>query len=116
MYTARRSDTGGVPASLNIEGPAASAFTPAARTALQVLAGHLAVAIESATLYRETRRYAGLLATLYEIGKETASILDLDPLLQQLAEIVRRVIDYESFGILLLSPRSARGPSSGGGG
>jgi sigma-B regulation protein RsbU (phosphoserine phosphatase) len=87
---------------LNIEGPSASPFTPAARTALQVLAGHLAVAIENATLYRETRWYAGLLATLYEIGKETASILDLDELLQRLAEIVRRVIDYEMFGILLL--------------
>jgi len=87
---------------LNIEGPDASAFTPAARTALQVLAGHLAVAIENATLYRETRWYAGLLATLYEIGRETASILDLDELLQRLAEIVKRVIDYEMFGILLL--------------
>ena len=88
---------------LNIEGPAAAPFTPAARTALQVLAGHLAVAIENATLYRETRWYAGLLATLYEIGKETASILDLDELLQRLAEIVKRVIDYEMFGILLLN-------------
>ena len=88
---------------LNIEGPAAAPFTPAARTALQVLAGHLAVAIENATLYRETRWYAGLLATLYEIGKETASILDLDELLRRLAEIVKRVIDYEMFGILLLN-------------
>jgi sigma-B regulation protein RsbU (phosphoserine phosphatase) len=87
---------------LNIEGPAVELFTPAARTALQVLAGHLAVAIENATLYRETRWYAGLLATLHEIGKETASILDLDVLLQRLAEIVKRVIDYEMFGILLL--------------
>jgi len=87
---------------LNIEGPDASAFTPAARTALEVLAGHLAIAIENSTLYRETRWYAGLLATLYEIGRETASILDLDELLQRLAEIVRRVIDYEMFGILLL--------------
>jgi sigma-B regulation protein RsbU (phosphoserine phosphatase) len=87
---------------LNIEGPAVEPFTAAARTALQVLAGHLAVAIENATLYRETRWYAGLLATLYEIGKETASILDLDTLLQRLAEIVKRVIDYEMFGILLL--------------
>ena len=60
------------------------------------------MAIENATLYRETRWYAGLLATLYEIGKETASILDLDALLQRLAEIVKRVIDYEMFGILLL--------------
>jgi phosphoserine phosphatase RsbU/P len=87
---------------LNIEGPAAEPFTEAVRAALQVLAGHLAVAIENATLYRETRWYAGLLATLYEIGKETGSILDLDLLLQRLAGIVKRVIDYEMFGILLL--------------
>jgi phosphoserine phosphatase RsbU/P len=87
---------------LNIEGPDAEAFSADARTALQVLASHLAVAIENATLYRETRWYAGLLATLYEIGKETASILDLDLLLSRVAEIVKRVIDYEMFGILLV--------------
>jgi sigma-B regulation protein RsbU (phosphoserine phosphatase) len=87
---------------LNIEGPALEPFTPAARTALQVLASHLAVAIENATLYKETRWYADLLATLHEIGKETSSILDLDLLLQRLAEIVKRVVDYDTFGILLL--------------
>ncbi len=87
---------------LNVEGPDGEAFSPDARTALQVLAGHLAVAIENATLYRETRWYAGLLATLYEIGKETASILDLDALLHRVAEIVKRVIDYEMFAILLI--------------
>ncbi len=87
---------------LNIEGPDVEAFTVEAQTALRVLASHLAVAIDNATLYRETRWYAGLLATLYEIGKETASILDLDDLLHRVAEIVKRVIDYEMFGILLL--------------
>ena len=87
---------------LNIEGPSVEAFTPAARTALQVLASHLAVAIENATLYRETRWYAGLLATLHEIGKEISSILDLDLLLQRVAEIVRRMVDFETFGVLLL--------------
>lgn len=91
---------------LNIEGPDASEFTPDARNALRVLAGHLAVAIDNATLYREARWYAGLLATLYEIGKETASILDLDQLLHRIAEIVKRVIDYETFGILLLQESS----------
>ncbi len=87
---------------LNVEGPDVDAFTTSAMTALRVLASHLAVAIVNATLYRETRWYAGLLATLYEIGKETASILDLDLLLHRVAEIVKRVIDYETFGILLL--------------
>ena len=87
---------------LNVEGPDAEAFHAEARAALLVLAGHLAVAIENATLYREARWYAGLLATLYEIGQETSSILDLDQLLQRVAEVVKRVIDYEMFGILLL--------------
>jgi phosphoserine phosphatase RsbU/P len=87
---------------LNVEGPDPLAFNPEVRAALEVLASHLAVAIENATLYRETRWYAGLLATLYEIGKETASILDLDELLTRVAEVVKRVIDYEMFGILLL--------------
>lgn len=87
---------------LNIEGPDVEAFTPEAMTALRVLASHLGVAIVNATLYRETRFYAGLLATLYEIGKETASILSLDELLHRVAEIVKRVIDYEMLGILLL--------------
>ena len=92
---------------LNIEGPDPQAFHADARTALELLASHLAVAIENATLYRETRWYAGLLATLYEIGKETASILDLDALLHRVAQVVRQVIDYETFGILLLD--EARG-------
>jgi sigma-B regulation protein RsbU (phosphoserine phosphatase) len=91
---------------LNVEGPDAEAFTPEARTALHVLATHLAVAIDNATLYREARWYAGLLATLYEIGKETASILDLDELLHRVAELVKRVIDYEMFGILLVDERT----------
>jgi len=87
---------------LNIEGTDAGAFTQDARTALRVLANHLAVAIENATLYRETRHSSELLATLYAVGQETASILDLDELLHRVAELVKHVIDYEMFGILLL--------------
>jgi sigma-B regulation protein RsbU (phosphoserine phosphatase) len=87
---------------LNVESPDPAAYHEEARAALLVLAGHLAIAIENATLYRETRRYAALLATLHEIGKETSSILDLDQLLQRVAEVVKRVIDYEMFGIFLL--------------
>ena len=87
---------------LNVEGTAETDFTPDAVNALRVLAGHLATAIENATLYKETRWYAGLLATLYEIGKETSSILDLDQLLTRVAEVVKRVIDYEMFAIFLL--------------
>ncbi|HEX6738158.1 MAG TPA: SpoIIE family protein phosphatase [Vicinamibacteria bacterium] len=78
------------------------ALHESARAALGLLGSHLAAAIENANLYREARWYAGLLATLYEVGKETASILDLDQLLHRVAELVKHVIDYEMFGILLL--------------
>jgi sigma-B regulation protein RsbU (phosphoserine phosphatase) len=87
---------------LNVEGSDPRAFTDEARMVMQVLAGHLALAIENATLHKETRRYASLLKTLHDIGKETASILDLDQLLHRLADVVRRVVDYERFAILLL--------------
>ena len=91
---------------LNIEARSPDVFHPEARAALELLASHLAVAIENATLYRQTRWYAGLLATLNEAGKETSSILELDELLQRIAEIVHRVIDYEWLGILLLDERT----------
>lgn len=92
---------------LNVEGPDPRAFTPEAIAGLRVLASHLAIAIANAKLYRETRFYASLLANLHEISKETSSILDLDELLSRLAEIVKRMIDYDSFGILLVD--EARG-------
>lgn len=88
---------------LQLKAPALGRDVQAALTAL---AGPLAVALSNATRHREARWYAGLLATLYEIGKETASILDLDELLTRVAEVVKRVIDYEMFGILLLHEES----------
>src|SRR5437667_382404 len=78
---------------LNIEAADAAAFPDEVRAALGVLAGHLAIAIENATLHRETRWYAGLLAILYDIGKEPAPILELDLLLHRVDELVKRVLD-----------------------
>jgi sigma-B regulation protein RsbU (phosphoserine phosphatase) len=85
---------------------ARAADLAAAREPLAALAGPLAVAVSNAARHREARWYAGLLATLYDIGKETASILELDELLARVAEVVKRVIDYEMFGILLLDEDS----------
>lgn len=87
---------------LSVAARPTSAFSSESVAALRLIASHLAVAVDNALAHRETAAYAGLLATLYEIARETASILDLDALLHRLAEIVKRVIDYEMFGILLL--------------
>jgi sigma-B regulation protein RsbU (phosphoserine phosphatase) len=73
---------------------------------VHMIAGNLATAIENATLHRDARWYAGLLAMLYEAGKEMAAILELDALCEHVAEIVHRVVDYEMFAIFLVDERA----------
>src|SRR5262245_53221008 len=64
---------------------------------------HVAVAIENALLVEHEREYTSTLETLSEIGREFAAILNLDELLTRIANLTRRVIDYRTFGILLLN-------------
>jgi sigma-B regulation protein RsbU (phosphoserine phosphatase) len=45
-------------------------------------------------------------ALLIEVGDVLNTTLDLDTLLQRVAEVVKRVIDYEIFSILLLNERA----------
>ncbi|HUK53070.1 MAG TPA: SpoIIE family protein phosphatase [Candidatus Binatia bacterium] len=47
-----------------------------------------------------------ILATLVEIGEEINSSLDLDQVLQKSAALVRRLVPYEIFAVLLLDPAS----------
>jgi len=65
---------------------------------------HISVAIENARLFERQREYAAMLETLAEIGREVSSILDLDDLLTRLAQLTKRIVDYRTFGILLLDP------------
>ena len=66
----------------------------------------MAVAIENARLFRSERQYTDTLETLAEIGREMSSILDLDVLLTRIASLTKRLIDYRTFGILLLNPQT----------
>jgi sigma-B regulation protein RsbU (phosphoserine phosphatase) len=70
---------------------------------LRVFGAHVAVAIENARLFEQERSYASMLETLGEIGREFGAILDLEELLVRIANLLRRVIDYRTFGILLLN-------------
>ena len=45
--------------------------------------------------------------TLAEIGQQLAAILDLDELLTRTAQLIKRVIDYRTFGISLLDERTS---------
>jgi phosphoserine phosphatase RsbU/P len=70
---------------------------------LRQFGAHVAVALENARLFDRERQYSATLETLAEIGREVASILDLDELLERLAVLTRRLVDYRTFGILLLN-------------
>src|ERR1700728_4839192 len=76
-------------------------FQPEHLRLLALTASRVAQAIENARLYTRVARQAQTLAVLNEIAREVTSILDLDPLLERIAELLRRLIDYQMFSILL---------------
>jgi sigma-B regulation protein RsbU (phosphoserine phosphatase) len=92
---------------LNILSRDRDAFTQSDVTILGQFGAHVAVAIENARLFELESQNVEVFQTLAEIGREIASILDLDAVLEQVARLTRRLIDYRTFGILLLD--EARG-------
>src|ERR1017187_1310418 len=69
---------------------------------LTLVASRIAGGIENAQLYTKTTKQARILLLLNEIARELSSILNLDELLSRVAELLRRLIDYQMFSILLL--------------
>ena len=93
---------GKVIGALNLLEATEGAFTDQDEKLLRQFAAHVAVAIENARLFRSERQYVDTLETLAEVGREMSSILDLDVLLTRIASLTKRLIDYRTFGILLL--------------
>ena len=88
------------------------AFDEVDMSLLGHFAAFVAVALEHARLFELERENTEAFETLAEIGRELASILDLDELLPRIAQLVKRVIDYRTFGVLLLNDaRRARAAS-----
>ncbi|SRR5579872_3230631 len=69
---------------------------------LTLVASRIAGGIENAQLYTRTTRQARILVLLNEIARELSSILNVDELLNRVAELLRKLIDYQMFSILLL--------------
>lgn len=87
---------------IDIEAREPGYFTEEHRRLLTLIASRLAVGIENAQLYTRTTKQAKILLLLNEIAREVTSILNLDELLSRIAELVRKLIDYQMFSILLL--------------
>jgi sigma-B regulation protein RsbU (phosphoserine phosphatase) len=70
---------------------------------LRQFASHVAIALVNARLFEQSRQDAEALETLAEVSREVAAVLDLDELFARIAQLTKRVIDYRTFGILLLN-------------
>ncbi len=93
---------------VNMESRRRFFFTNEHLTIMSTLAGPIAVAIQNAQLFEESRRHGLAMEMLHEIGREIASILDLDFLLDRVRELTRQVIDHELFSVLFLDEKSDR--------
>ncbi len=93
---------GKVIGALNLLSDQLGAFTERDEWILRQFGAHVAQGIATARLFESEREYAETLETLAEIGREMTAILDPDELLTRLAHLIKRVIDYRIFGILLL--------------
>ena len=73
---------------------------------LRQFAAHVATALVNARLFAQQRHDAEAFELLAEIGREVASVLDLPELLSRIGQLARRVIDYRTFGTLLLKEQT----------
>ena len=88
---------------LNILSSQRDQFSASDLPIVRQFAAHVAVALANARLFERVRLDAEAFETLAEIGREVASVLDLDTLFPRIAQLARRVLDYRTFGILLLN-------------
>ena len=90
---------------MDLESEIADYFRPEHLHLLTLTASRIAQAIVNARLYARVSRQAQTLTVLNEISAELTSILDLDPLLAKVGQLLRRLIDYQMFSIMLLDDK-----------
>jgi sigma-B regulation protein RsbU (phosphoserine phosphatase) len=93
---------------IDIQSESLACFTEEHQRLLELTASRMAVAVENARLYTRVARQAQTLTVLNEISRELTSILDLDDLLERIGQLLKRVIDFQMFTILLWSDRTQR--------
>ena len=76
-------------------------FTESDQRLLTFVAGHLGNAIDNARLYENVRDQARMLSLLHESSRKLTSILDRDRLLHKVGEMVKRLVDYQLFSVML---------------
>jgi len=90
---------------MDLESEEANYFRPEHLRVLTLTASRIAQAIENARLYSRISRQARTLEVLNEVAVELASILEPNPLLERVGQLLRRLIDYQMFTVLLLDEK-----------
>jgi sigma-B regulation protein RsbU (phosphoserine phosphatase) len=88
---------------LNILSKERDSYTERDANILWQFAAQVAGALVNARLFEQQRLDAGAFETLARIGREIAALLDLDELLSHVVQLTRHVVDYRTFGLLLLN-------------
>ncbi len=79
----------------------AGRFGEADSRLLSTIAANVGVAIQNARLYRETQRRAKETAALAELGREAGAFLELDPILLEIAERARELLEVDTSAVFL---------------
>jgi phosphoserine phosphatase RsbU/P len=90
---------------IDIQSEQPNYFQPEHLHLLRLTASRIGQAIENARLYTRVSRQAQTLQVMNEISREFTSILDLDPLLERIGTLLRRIIDYQMFSIWIVNER-----------
>ncbi|MDE1176303.1 MAG: GAF domain-containing protein [Edaphobacter sp.] len=91
---------------IDLESELPGFFSTEHQRLLELVASRMASAVENARLYTRVSRQAQTLTVLNEISREFTSILDLDDLLERIGQLLKRVIDFQMFTILLWNERT----------
>jgi sigma-B regulation protein RsbU (phosphoserine phosphatase) len=91
---------------LDLQSETIAYFTVEHQRLLELVASRMAIAVENARLYTRVSRQAQTLGVLNDISREITSILDPNDLLERIAHLLKRVIDFQMFSILLWNDRT----------
>ena len=87
---------------IDLQSTSLNAYSEYDKMLVHLLASRVGSSIDNARLYRRVDVQHRTMRTLARVSQEFSSILDLDELLRKLAAIIRSLIDYDAFSILLI--------------
>src|SRR6202041_180949 len=91
---------------LDLQSETLAYFTLEHQRLLELVASRMAIAVENARLSTRVSRQAQTLGVLNDISREITSILNPDDLLERIGQLLKRVIDFHMFTILLWNDRT----------